>query len=84
MTLTLHLTPEEETRLRELAAQQGVEAEQYVQEVVRGLLSPSNPQEKVAALRSLLEDDEEEQRETGEYLLRALDEDRLSYRKLFP
>ena len=30
------------------------------------------------------EDDEAEQRETGEYLVRALDEDRLSGRALFP
>lgn len=30
------------------------------------------------------EGDEDEQRETFEYLKRALDEDRLSYRKLFP
>ena len=30
------------------------------------------------------EEDAEEQRETGEYLIRALDEDRLSDRKLFP
>ena len=29
------------------------------------------------------EGDEEEQRETGEFLIRALDEDRLSGRKLF-
>ncbi len=35
-------------------------------------------------LDSLLEGDPEEQRETGEYLRKALDEDRLSYRKLFP
>jgi predicted transcriptional regulator len=30
------------------------------------------------------EDDADEQRETGEYLIQALDEDRLSDRKLFP
>ena len=30
------------------------------------------------------EDDEAEQRETGEYLVRALNEDRLSGRPLFP
>ena len=30
------------------------------------------------------EGDEEEQKETWEYLKKALDEDRLSYRKLFP
>ncbi len=28
--------------------------------------------------------DAEDQRETGEYLVRGLDEDRLSHRKLFP
>ena len=30
------------------------------------------------------EGDKEEQRETGEFLKKALDEDRHSYRKLFP
>ncbi|MCT7949521.1 hypothetical protein NG798_06965 [Ancylothrix sp. C2] len=30
------------------------------------------------------EEDAQEQRETLEYLIKALDEDRLSYRKLFP
>ena len=30
------------------------------------------------------QEDEEEQRETWEFLKRALDEDRLSFRKLFP
>ena len=45
---------------------------------------------KAAALASLLqswideEDDAGEQRETGEYLVRTLDEDRLSGRQLFP
>jgi ATP-dependent protease HslVU (ClpYQ) ATPase subunit len=38
----------------------------------------------IELLDSLLEGDPEEQRETGEYLRKALDEDRLSYRKLFP
>jgi hypothetical protein len=32
----------------------------------------------------IAEGDPEEQRETGEYLIRALDEDRLADRKLFP
>jgi excisionase family DNA binding protein len=35
-------------------------------------------------LNSFLEEDEEEQRETWERLKQALDEDRLSFRKLFP
>jgi hypothetical protein len=48
-------------------------------------------QAKAKALRELLdswincsEEEAQEQRETGEYLMRVLDEDRLSYRKLFP
>ena len=38
----------------------------------------------IELLRSLREGDAAEQRETGEYLMRVLDEDRLSYRKLYP
>jgi hypothetical protein len=45
--------------------------------------------EQRTALKDLLESwikegDAEEQRETGKYLVRVLDEDRLSHRKLFP
>ncbi|BCL35293.1 hypothetical protein NSMS1_17400 [Nostoc sp. MS1] len=47
------------------------------------------PKEKKTKLVNLLqywidEDDTEEQKETGEYLIQALDEDRLSNRQLFP
>jgi len=38
----------------------------------------------IRLLRSWREGDKQEQRETWEYLKRALDEDRLSSRKLFP
>jgi len=38
----------------------------------------------IRLLRSWREGDEQEQRETWEYLKRVLDEDRSSYRKLFP
>jgi len=38
----------------------------------------------IELLRSLREGDEAEQRETGEYLMKSLDEDRPSYRKLSP
>lgn len=46
-------------------------------------------QEKQAKLVNLLqswidEEDEQEQKETGEYLIEALDQDRLSERPLFP
>jgi ribosomal protein S2 len=41
--------------------------------------------EAVKLLQSWLDDeDDEEQQETGQYLIQALDEDRLSDRKLFP
>jgi hypothetical protein len=41
-------------------------------------------QAAIALLRSWCEDDEQEQRETWKFLQRALNEDRLSDRKLFP
>ncbi len=54
------------------------------------LLQPLN-QEQIQKVIDLLdswcnvsEEEAEEQRETWEYLKKALDEDRLSYRKLFP
>jgi len=43
-----------------------------------------DPQAVIRVLRSWCEDDPDEQRETWEFLRRALDEDRLSDRKLFP
>lgn len=46
--------------------------------------SPEQLQTTVRALRVLLEDDEEEQRETFAYLKQVLDEDRFSTRRLFP
>jgi len=41
-------------------------------------------QATVCALRTLLEGDDEEQRETFAYLKQVLDEDRFSTRRLFP
>ena len=83
MTLTLKLTQEEELQLAAAAAERGMASEDYVLLAVRNLLPHKETSRKIEALRTLLEDDEEEQKETGEYLLRALDEDRLSSRKLF-
>ncbi len=48
-------------------------------------LPPCDVESAIEFLRFLREeDDEEEQRETMEYLVRVLDEDRFSDRKLFP
>jgi len=83
MTLTLDLTKQEEEQLQAVAAGKGLRTEDCVLQAVKALLPTSGVSAKVAALRSLLDDDEEEQRETGEYLLDALDEDRLSSRTLY-
>lgn len=57
-------------------------------DILEGRESSPTPEQRREALTELLrrwrEEDEEEQRETWEYLKKALDEDRLSYRKLFP
>ncbi len=41
-------------------------------------------QAAIEMLNEWMQEDPEEQRETLEYLMRVLDEDRPSYRKLFP
>lgn len=46
-------------------------------------LKPGERERILCALDTLLEDDEEEQRETFAFLKKALDEDRPSYRKVF-
>src|SRR5262249_21216576 len=86
MTLTLELTPELERRLVREAAKKGVAAEEYTLDLLRQHLPVEDRRAKaIALLRSWAEQgDADEQRETGEYLIRALDEDRLSDRKLFP
>lgn len=86
MTLTLHLPPELEQRLTQAAEQHGMPAEVYTVQLLNKHLPP---QDRQAALVALLqawidEEDAAEQRETGAYLIRVLDEDRLSARKLFP
>ncbi len=43
-----------------------------------------DPADAIRLLRSLCDGDPDEQRETWEFLRQALDEDRLSDRKLFP
>lgn len=45
--------------------------------------NPTSVESRVLSLRKLLEGDEQEQRETFEYLKNALEEDRPSNRRLF-
>ncbi len=77
MTLTIQLTPEEEKRLNVAAARQGMATEELALKAVKDLIPPDDIQEKLAKLRTILDiGDEDEQRETGEYLRRVLAESR--------
>lgn len=86
MTLTLHLPPELEQRLTQEAQRQGRSLDDYTLELLNKSLPPQDHRTELITLLQtwIEEEDAEEQRETGEYLLRALDEDRLSDRPLFP
>jgi hypothetical protein len=86
MTLTLHLPPELEQRLKQEAKRQGRSLDAYALQLLDQSLPPKDRQtELVTLLQSWIDEgDPEEQRETGEYLIRTLDADRLSDRQLFP
>ena len=86
MTLTLHLPPELEQRLTQEAMRQGLALDTYTLQLLDQSLPPNDRRrELVTLLQSWMEEgDPEEQQETGEYLIRALDADRLADRQLFP
>ena len=86
MTLTLNLPPELEQYLTQQAQQQGLSVETYaVQLIQKSTLQKEKQLKIVNVLQSWIdESDEKEQQETGEYLINALDENRLSNRQLFP
>jgi hypothetical protein len=86
MTLTLNLTPEIEQYLTQRAKEQGLSTEVNVLRLLTEYILAKEKQAKlVNVLQNWIDDDDgEEQQETGQYLIHALDEDRLSDRKLFP
>lgn len=86
MTLTLDLPPELEQRLAQEATRHGLALDAYTLQLLDKSLPPKDRRtELVTLLQSWIdEDNPEEQQETGEYLVRALDEDRLADRPLFP
>jgi hypothetical protein len=86
MTLTLDLPPELEQRLTQEATRQGLPLDAYTIQLLDKFLPPKDRRtELVTLLQSWMEEgNPEEQQETGEYLIRALDEDRLADRPLFP
>lgn len=87
MNVTLNLTRELGDRLQRAAQRHGVSADAYTMQLLdRHLPCDGHAAPLVSLLQSWIdaEDDAEEQRETGDHLVRALDEDRLSSRPLFP
>lgn len=86
MTLTLNLSPELEQYLLQEASQHGLSLEALaLQLLTNSILLKQKQTEAVKLLQSWLDDEDgEEQQETGEYLIQALDADRLSERQLFP
>jgi hypothetical protein len=86
MTLTLELPSELEQYLLTEAKAQGISIEAMTLRLLASSIPARQKQaEAVKLLQSWLDDeDEQEQQETGQYLIQALDEDRLSDRKLFP
>lgn len=86
MTLTLDLSPELEQYLLQEANQQGLSVEALaLQLLANSILLKQKQTEVVNLLQSWIDDENgAEQQETGQYLIHALDNDRLSERKLFP
>ena len=86
MTLTLHLPSELEQRLTQAAKRHGLALDAYTIQLLDKSLPPKECRtELVTLLQSWIDEgNPEEQQETGEYLIRALDEDRLADRPLFP
>jgi hypothetical protein len=85
MTLTLNLSPELEQYLLQEANQHGLSVEALaLQLLTNSILLKQRQTEAVNLLQSWLNsEDEEEQQETGQYLVQVLDDNRLSERKLF-
>jgi len=86
MTLQVSLPPDLEERLQHEAERQGLPADTLTLRLLDQHLPVKDPRgELVDLLQSWIDQNEDqEQKETGEYLIRVLDEDRLSGRSLFP
>jgi hypothetical protein len=91
MTLALTLSPELQKRLAVHAAERGLTPEEYATRLLeahvpQSELTVDERRKKLAeAIDAWLNDDDpDEQRETGEYLIRALNESRAGGRLLYP
>ncbi len=86
MTVTLNMPPEMQERLAEEARRRGLSVAELALQILESQIRPKNRREAATAILEawMKEEDAAEQVETGEYLVKALDEDRLSDRRLFP
>lgn len=80
------LPAELQERLRHEAQRHGLSEDKCIVRILDANLPNATRQEQAVALLQAWIDgeDADDQQETGDYLVRALDEDRLSDRKLFP
>lgn len=86
MTLTLNTSLEVEQHLAVEAERQGISVDEYALQLLEKGLSPAERRAVfLALLQSWIDDgDAEEQKETSDFLIQALDEDRPADQKLFP
>jgi hypothetical protein len=85
MTLNLNLPPDLAEQLNRDAERHGLSPDKFTLQILEQHPVPGKQSgELVALLQSWIDDEDiAGQQETGEYLIRALDEDRPSERKLF-
>src|SRR5438552_17946552 len=86
MTLTLKLPADLQLRLANEAKRRGLAPDTYTLQLLEKSLPPNNRRAELATLLQSWIDDPnpQDQQETGEHLIRALDDDRLADRQLFP
>lgn len=86
MTITLTLGSQLENRLLRRANRHGISVSEYAQRLLEEQLrEPQDSSSAVELLQSWIDEaDPVEQKETGDYVIKALDADRLAGRQLFP
>lgn len=85
--MVLTLTPDLESRVKIESARRGLPPNEYAAQVLEEHLSDAERERRakaVALLQSWIDEEENSDEEYDDELLKMLDEDRLSERKLFP
>jgi len=86
MTLMLPVPPELQERLAQEAGRLGIDVSDCALRLLDHHLPPAKRRaQAISMIESWIQEkDGQEQKETGDFLVKSLDEDRLSERKLFP